>query len=71
MNYPVDELLEKISEFTEDPKTKIKIRSLDCLAQIVFKSGEVKKFNERLKETMPDVFYQMYLEKVTKLIQDK
>ena len=61
----------KIASFTDDPKTKIKIRTLDCLAQIVFKTQEIGKYNEILKSEMPDVFYQMYLEKVTKLVHDK
>ena len=50
IHYPVDELVEKIVVFTDDPKTKIKIRTLDCLAQIVFKSEEVEKYNEYLKK---------------------
>jgi hypothetical protein len=64
-------LVEKIVVFTDDPKTKIKIRTLDCLAQIVFKSGEVERFNDYLKKVMSDVFYQMYIEKVNKLVQEK
>lgn len=64
-------MVEKIVVFTDDPKTKIKIRTLDCLAQIVFKSGEVEKFNDYLKKVMSDVFYQMYIEKVNKLVQEK
>lgn len=28
----------KIAPLTEDPKTKIKIRTMDCLSQIVFKA---------------------------------
>lgn len=64
-------MVEKIVVFTDDPKTKIKIRTLDCLAQIVFKSGEVERFNDYLKKVMSDVFYQMYIEKVNKLVQEK
>lgn len=67
----MEDLIRKITEFTDDPKTKIKIRALDCLAQIVFKSEQVPKYNEILKNEMTEVFYQMYLEKVAKLVQEK
>lgn len=65
------ELIEKIVVFTDDPKTKIKIRTLDCLAQIVFKSGEIEQYNDYLKKNMSEVFYQMYLEKLSKFVQER
>ncbi len=47
--------------YSDDPKTKIKIKTLDCLAQIVFVSDEVERFNNILKSRMPAIFYQMYV----------
>lgn len=38
IDYDLDELLESIVIYADDPKTKIKIRTLDCLAQIVLVS---------------------------------
>lgn len=55
----------------DDPKTKVKIRTLDCLSQIAFKSNEVERYSSMLKGQMPDVFYQMFIEKVTKLVKEK
>lgn len=34
------EIIDQISHYTDDPKTKIKIRTLDCLSVIVFHSKE-------------------------------
>lgn len=59
--------MEQISYYTEDPKTKIKIRTLDCLSVIVYHSKELDKYNFVLKNKMSSVFYQMYLEKISKL----
>ncbi len=47
--------------YSDDPKTKIKIRTLDCLAQIVLVSEEIERFNDSLKTKMPPIFYQMYV----------
>ena len=47
--------------YADDPKTKIKIRTLDCLAQIVLVSEDIEKYNESLKTKMPPIFYQMYV----------
>ena len=61
IDFPVEELLRKIVVLVDDPKTKVKIRTLDCLSQIVFKSNEVERYSSMLKGQMPDVFYQMFL----------
>lgn len=37
---PTADIIEQISLYTDDPKTKIKIRTLDCLSVIVFQSSE-------------------------------
>ena len=38
IDYDFDRLLDNVVIYSDDPKTKIKIRTLDCLAQIVFVS---------------------------------
>lgn len=62
--------MDQISYYTDDPKTKIKIRTLDCLSVIVFQSKEAEKYNFALKNKMSSVFYQMYLEKLGKLEEE-
>lgn len=59
--FPTNEIIDQISHYTDDPKTKIKIRTLDCLSVIVFHSKEPEKYNFALKGKMSSVFYQMYL----------
>jgi hypothetical protein len=71
VNFPIEELLQKIVVFTDDPKTKIKIKTVDCLSQIVFKSGEIEKYSEILKNSMPEVIYQMYQKRVNNMIEEK
>lgn len=41
------------------------------MAQIVFKSGEIEHYNDYLKKNMSEVFYQMYLEKLSKFVQER
>ena len=38
LDYDFDNILDNIVVYSDDPKTKIKIRTLDCLAQIVIVS---------------------------------
>lgn len=57
--------------FTDDPKTKIKIRTLDCLSAIVYHSKDKDKFNLMMKNKMTSVFYQMYLEKLNKISEEE
>lgn len=61
INFPTFDIIEEISKYTDDPKTKIKIRTLDCLSVIVFHTKEPEKYNFTLKGKMSSVFYQMYL----------
>lgn len=70
ISFPTAEIIEQISYYTEDPKTKIKIRTLDCLSVIVYHSKEPEKYNFSLKSKMSAVFYQMYLEKMGKLAEE-
>jgi hypothetical protein len=63
-------VLDQISCYTDDPKTKIKIRTLDCLSAIVYHSKEPEKYSLALKSKMSSVFYQMYLEKLGKLEEE-
>ena len=70
INVSTSDVLDQISCYTDDPKTKIKIRTLDCLSVIVYHSKEAERYNFSLKSKMSSVFYQMYLEKIGKLEEE-
>ena len=70
VDYPTGEIINQIAQYTDDPKTKIKIRTLDCLSVISYRSKEPEKYTQALKERMSSVFHQMYREKLAKLADE-
>lgn len=50
----------------EDIKTKIKIKTLDCLVMITLKSGELEVSKNIIGTSINQVYYEMYIEKLNK-----
>jgi len=50
----------------EDMKTKIKIKTLDCLFIIALKSGELEVAKRIVSGNINQVYYEMFIEKVNK-----
>lgn len=50
----------------DDLKTKIKIKTLDLLALVTIKSQKIDRAKNFLATKMNQVYYEMYLEKISK-----
>ena len=49
----------------EDPKTKIKIKTLDLLVQIASSTQKIDNMKKLLSNQLNQVYYEMFVEKVT------
>lgn len=50
----------------EDLKTKIKIKTLDCLVMVALKSGELEVSKSIVGGNINQVYYEMFIEKINK-----
>jgi hypothetical protein len=50
----------------EDLKTKIKIKTLDCLVIVALKSGELEVAKNIVGSSVNQVYYEMFIDKVNK-----
>lgn len=50
----------------EDLKTKIKIKTLDCLVIVALKSGALEVAKSIVGGNINQVYYEMFIEKVNK-----
>ena len=50
----------------DDPKTKIKIKTLDLLVLVTMKSKKLDQIKNMLISRMNQVYYEMFLEKISK-----
>lgn len=54
----------------DDAKTKIKIKTLDLLVLVTIKSKKMDQIKNMLISRMNQVYYEMYLEKITKEVKN-
>ena len=65
IKYPYLKLIETISPLMEDPKTKIKIKTLDLLVQISTSTQKIDSIKNFLSCNLNQVYYEMFVEKVS------
>jgi hypothetical protein len=54
----------------EDPKTKFKIKALDSLVLVAFKSNKVEETTNILQDILSPVFFEMFTEKISKNVRN-
>ena len=64
IKYSVEKLVSTISPLMEDPKTKIKIKTLDLLVQISSSTQKIDTIKQLLSTQLNQVYYEMYVEKI-------
>lgn len=64
VRYPVEKIITSVCPLMDDPKTKIKIRTLDLLVKITIATQKVDAIKTILSGTLNQVYFEMYLEKV-------
>ena len=65
IKYPFEKIIETISPLMDDPKTKIKIKTLDLLVQISISTQRIDAIKTILSEKLNQVYYEMFVEKVS------
>lgn len=57
IRYPFDKIVELVSPLMEDPKTKVKIKTLDLLVKITIASQKVDAIKTILSVKLSQVYY--------------
>lgn len=61
VRYPFDKIIASVCPFMEDPKTKIKIRTLDLLVKITIATQKIDAIKTILSGKLNQVYLEMYL----------
>ena len=66
MQYSLDKVIDAVCPLMDDPKTKIKIKTLELLVLITIKTKMIDKIKSILISQMNQVYYEMFVEKLGK-----